>query len=159
MSVILKRLCPSCKKELLYSCTSALNLATRKNSKCIFCVKRGKPSTQRGIPFKWLYNHVKYISKHRNITNALTFDDFLEFTKINNCYYCGNKIIWNEHNFRSSNKNFYNGYNLDRKNNSIGYEKNNCVACCEICNYMKRMMSVEDFINHCKNIVNNQKNK
>ena len=28
-------------------------------------------------------------------------------------------------------------YNLDRKDNSIGYSKNNCVVCCSTCNYIK----------------------
>jgi len=153
MTTALKRLCSLCKKELFYSCTSALNLATRRNSKCDSCSKRGRPSSNKGVPFKGLYNHVVYISKNRNIGNSLTFGEFLEFTKIDKCHYCGNQVTWNAH--RHSGK-VYHGYNLDRKDNDDGYTKNNCVVCCDVCNYMKRTMPIEKFIQHCKDIVTHQ---
>jgi hypothetical protein len=45
----------------------------------------------------------------------------------------------------------YNG--IDRVNNSIGYEENNVVACCKICNTMKSTLSQEKFFRHIKRIV------
>jgi hypothetical protein len=59
----------------------------------------------------------------------LSFEEFLEFTKIKNCHYCDNSIVWDEHN----------GWriNLDRKNNTLPYTKENCVVCCKLCNYSK----------------------
>lgn len=39
---------------------------------------------------------------------------------------------------------------IDRKDSEIGYIYTNCVPCCSICNYMKRQLSIEQFINHCK---------
>ena len=154
MVTTLKRPCPSCKKELFYSCTSALNLAVRRNSKCSSCSKHGRISSNKGIPFKGLYNHVVYISKNRKIENSLTFNEFLDFTKQNACYYCGNPVTWTAH---RHNRSDYYGYNLDRKDNNLGYTKENCVVCCETCNYMKRMMTVESFIQHCEKIATYQK--
>lgn len=153
MVTTLKRLCPSCNKELFYSCTSALNLAMRRNSKCDSCSKKGRISSNRGKPFKWIYNHVVFVSKNKNIENSLTFTDFLEFTKVNKCHYCGSQITWTPH--RHS-REMYHGYNLDRKDNGEGYTKDNCVVCCETCNYMKHVMPAEQFIQHCKNVATHQ---
>lgn len=44
----------------------------------------------------------------------------------------------------------YNG--IDRVNNDIGYLIENCVSCCKVCNFMKRSMSKNDFINHVNKI-------
>ena len=83
----------------------------------------------------------------------MTFSEFLEFTKIDKCHYCGNQITWTSH---RHNREIYHGYNLDRKDNDDGYTKDNCVVCCEVCNYMKRMMTVEKFIQHCEDVVTHQ---
>jgi hypothetical protein len=44
----------------------------------------------------------------------------------------------------------YNG--IDRKNNSLGYTTDNVVTCCAICNYAKRSLSLEAFLEHVKSI-------
>ena len=49
----------------------------------------------------------------------------------------------------------YNG--IDRKDNAIGYEYDNCVTCCGRCNIMKNKWSHDEFISHIKNIINNLK--
>jgi hypothetical protein len=41
---------------------------------------------------------------------------------------------------------------IDRVNNEVGYEISNCVPCCDLCNYMKRSMFVDDFVRHVKKI-------
>ena len=147
-----KRLCPTCGVDVFYTNRCAFNYAKRKNHKCSSCSKKGKPSHNRGKPFGALYYIIKYhASKYRNIECLLTYEEFIEFTKINECYYCGDNISWLA--YRNNRRG---GYNLDRKNNNEGYTKNNCVVCCELCNYMKRMETTEQFIQHCKNIVNHQ---
>jgi hypothetical protein len=147
------RLCPLCKKELTYSSSASLGLANRKNGKCSSCSKQGKISNNRGKPFGSLYYLIKFhASKYRNIECLLTYEDFLEFTKIDKCYYCGDKIIWNCY----QTKNGRGRSNLDRKNNTKGYSKDNCVVCCESCNYMKNTMPVDKFIQQCKNITEYQ---
>lgn len=41
---------------------------------------------------------------------------------------------------------------VDRKYNSIGYTKNNCVPCCEECNRFKMSMDINDFITKIEEI-------
>ena len=43
---------------------------------------------------------------------------------------------------------------IDRKDSAKGYTEDNITPCCTKCNLMKRHISVEDFINHCKLIAN-----
>ncbi len=45
----------------------------------------------------------------------------------------------------------YNG--IDRVKNEVGYEVENCVACCKTCNIMKQGLSKEDFLNHIKGVL------
>src|SRR5208337_525608 len=82
-------------------------------------------------PFLWLYNKVKYEAKKGHRTFTLTFAQFLKFTK-RDCFYCGAEITWRPHASRLGRN-----YNLDRKDNARGYEKNNCVTCCGRCNRAK----------------------
>ena len=152
--IINKRLCPTCGIEVFYTNRCAFNYAKRKNHKCSSCSKKGIPSHNRGKPFGSLYYIIKYHAlKHRHIGCSLTYEEFLEFTKINKCYYCGGDIKWHAYWVEGKRNNHY---NLDRKNNNLGYTKDNCVICCELCNYMKRMKTPYQFIQHCKNIVNHQ---
>lgn len=77
----------------------------------------------------------KYLKKQKRRKQKsfnLTFNEFLEFTKIKNCHYCNSPIKWVKH----TGKGCYR-YNLDRKDSSKGYSKQNCVVCCKRCNYMK----------------------
>lgn len=95
-------------------------------------------------PFKSLYNMFLNVNKHRkNIVRVdLTFDDFLGFTKIPTCYYCGEPVVWEP--YRKLGKS--NAYNLDRKNNKLGYTKDNCVVCCKGCNLLKSHFGVDEFL-------------
>ena len=64
----------------------------------------------------------------------LTYEEFLEFTSITMCHYCGSLILWLP---RKKYKKYTNSHHLDRKNNELGYTKNNCVVCCWECNRVK----------------------
>lgn len=98
----------------------------------------------RKKPYYHLFSLIKRkcrSSKYNGKTCSFTFQEFLKFTKIKKCHYCAGKVIWWEHN--SSGKNHQ--YNLDRKNNNIGYTKENCVVCCPRCNQMKKNLSYKEF--------------
>ena len=84
------------------------------------------------------YRDYKRGSKQRGIEFNLTMEQFKQFWQ-KPCYYCGDKII---------------NIALDRIDNSKGYEINNIVSCCVICNYMKRNFPLEIFLEHCKKVVN-----
>jgi len=92
-------------------------------------------------PYKWLLARIENTgSFHRKrgwkMINSITYSDILDFVKIKNCHYCSEEIIWYPHG-TCNGKQVSGAYNLDRKDNSIGYTKDNCVVCCAICNYFK----------------------
>jgi hypothetical protein len=90
------------------------------------CTKVGN----RIRPFESLYNIFLKESRH---PVALTYSQFVDFTKINECHYCEAPVEWAEfHTTKNGSK-----YNLDRKDNTQGYTKENCVVCCTRCNYAK----------------------
>ena len=53
------------------------------------------------------------------------------------CYYCGSEIET---------------VGIDRVDNKIGYEFDNCVPCCGLCNKMKNSYNSKKFVEHCKKI-------
>lgn len=81
-------------------------------------------------PFEALYNMLVSMAKNRTYVE-LTYEEYLTFTKHKKCRYCGALVVWvphyaNEH-----------GHHLDRKDNALGYSKENCVVCCARCNAAK----------------------
>jgi hypothetical protein len=81
-------------------------------------------------PFEGRYGFLRAMAKGR-CTVELTYEEYLAFTVHNECHYCGKPIQWNPHGFRGD------GHKLDRKDNSRGYSKDNCVVCCPRCNSAK----------------------
>ena len=79
-------------------------------------------------------------SKHRNIQFELTVDEYKSIAQ-NPCYYCGTV---NE-------KRGFNG--IDRVDNSLGYNMDNCVASCSMCNYMKGTLQRHHFLQRIEHIL------
>lgn len=86
----------------------------------------------RKRPFEALYN-----SLHRRADNkrleVLTYEEFLEFTTIQNCHYCGDGLVWAKYSLGRNGR----AANLDRKDSGQGYTKGNVVVCCIRCNKAK----------------------
>ena len=110
-----------------------------RNPRLVSC---GKCHVQRRLrPFEWLYNALCRAAKTRTKCGVeFSFDDFLQFTKIPTCHYCGIDLVWtayqskgNVHKSRPTCR-----YNLDRRNSKIGYLLENVVVCCPRCNMSKR---------------------
>ena len=89
-----------------------------------------------------------------NLTDELVFS-LLE----QNCHWCGappsnEKRLYQRRRERrlgvQPKTYLYNG--IDRVDNARGYEPDNVVACCAICNWMKRHLSVDTFIKHVERI-------
>lgn len=80
-----------------------------------------------------LFSVYKTKAKDRNHSFSLNISEFKEITS-KNCIYCGDiprhYSLTNEHS-----RYLYNG--IDRMDNKIGYELNNVVPCCVLCNYAK----------------------
>lgn len=82
-------------------------------------------------PYEYIYNRLVR-NNDKNIP-IMTYEEFIEFTEINNCHYCKKEVKWDKHSYKCKNKR----YNLDRKDNSTGYIKSNCCVCCWECNQIK----------------------
>ena len=78
-------------------------------------------------------------AKNRNLPFKLTYEEFLTFWQ-KPCYYCGDKIIT---------------VGLDRVDNDLGYQLDNLVPCCILCNRFKRRTIQGFFIEHCMKIAKN----
>lgn len=83
-------------------------------------------------PYFWLLGKLP-----KDKPSTLTYADLLEFVKIKNCHYCSDAVEWNPHTISRKGKRVKGKYNLDRKDNALGYSKENCVVCCSACNYLK----------------------
>lgn len=90
-------------------------------------------STFRKRPFEALYNRLLRVAKESR-KRALSYKEFLEFTKTYECHYCGDKVFWTKHfsTVRGPSR-----YNLDRKDNTKDYRAKNLVVCCRLCNFTK----------------------
>ncbi len=84
----------------------------------------------------------KGVAKQRNIPWEITDHIFFALTKAD-CYYCGSKPSNEKKTGYKTGSYIYNG--IDRKDNSLGYENYNVVACCKRCNVAKNDMSITEF--------------
>lgn len=94
---------------------------------------RGCRNCLRLRPFESLYNIFQKKARNRDKEIKLTYEEFLKFTNISECHYCGGAIFWAAHHTVK----FGRKYNLDRKDNSGGYTKDNLLVCCYRCNRIK----------------------
>jgi len=101
------------------------------------------------------FRHYQGAAKKRNKEWNLTFEEFKTIVS-QDCHYCGMppKMIQflysNLKSINEHNKFVRNG--IDRVDNSVGYIRENVVACCKECNFAKKDMSVESFIAMAKRI-------
>jgi len=113
--------------------------------------KRRKPESV----YRYVYEQYQSSAKVRNIDFNLSKEEHLEIIK-KNCYYCGlEPELKQPHRGKGKYVGIpvpYNG--IDRIDSSKGYEKENCVPCCQKCNYMKSDMDISSFTNHIVKIAN-----
>lgn len=84
------------------------------------------------------YKYLQSGAKSRKIELDLT-EDQARLLYQAPCTYCGGNTV---------------GLNLDRVDSNKGYTYTNVVPCCKICNYMKHVLSKEEFLSHILKIVN-----
>lgn len=105
--------------------------------------------------FNRLYSNYQRRAKERNLIWNIGQEEFLELTS-RECFYCGLKPSQIIHRTK---KNKYNGsytYNgIDRVNNALGYEPNNCVPCCKACNWHKGPTELTTLIEWVTNVYHN----
>lgn len=98
-------------------------------------------------PYEAVYNQLTYTATTKGHSVSLTYEEYLKFTEIHTCHYCGSHIEWLRFTTRDAK-----GYSIDRKDNAIGYTFDNCVPCCYICNKMKGKMDYYEFMEQCQKI-------
>ena len=81
--------------------------------------------------------------------------DFFKEVSSKNCFYCNKPPSdFFKRDLRSG-KFIYNG--VDRVDNNRGYEYDNCVSCCRVCNRAKGDLSIEDWMDYLRNLTNFRK--
>lgn len=96
--------------------------------KCRLEAKRYSQTT-KGILKSYRAN-----AKKRGLSIEITLVDFGKMLN-KKCFYCGDYAR-----------------GLDRKDNTIGYISGNLLTCCGLCNWMKRDLTIDDFLNHIRKI-------
>jgi hypothetical protein len=95
-----------------------------------------------------VFRTYKRSAEIKNLLFEMTQEEFFKLIQ-SNCTYCGSLP---RRNFIDADKKvrnpitgfFYNG--VDRIDNSKGYTMDNCAPCCFICNYSKRGMNVDEWL-------------
>src|SRR5271166_2590785 len=82
-------------------------------------------------PYESLYHLFLRAAKTTSHTVGLSYEEFLQFTKQTTCHYCNGLVTFEMYSPKGAR------YNLDRKDNNLGYSKENCVVCCWMCNNAK----------------------
>lgn len=85
------------------------------------------------------YEIYKHSARIKNLEFNLSFEQFMTLWR-KPCSYCQEEI---------------DSIGIDRFDNEIGYILSNIISCCKTCNYMKRELSFEVFLDKCKKISNN----
>lgn len=151
-----KCLC-DCGKEVIVSSDS---LISEKTKSC-GCYRKEQTRLINSLPngeasFNNLYNSYIKCANERNLSFNILKDKFKELTQ-QNCFYCNCKPYKVYNRKHKNGLYLYNG--LDRVDNTKGYEIDNVVPCCSVCNVMKKAYTQEFFLNHVNKIHDNLSNK
>lgn len=105
--------------------------------------QRGKYN--RGSLIVRKVNGIINSARKRKLDFTISKDVAADFL-IKPCFYCQKQSIITGHKECSG---------IDRVDNNLGYVEGNCVPCCFYCNSCKNSRSLNDFIEHVKNMYNN----
>lgn len=117
-------LCRCGKKKILTT------YAVKKVQGCKMCSYKGERPYRRKRPYEYMYNTFVNRAKY---PVKITYEQYVNLTKQKKCNYCSSEIRWNEYRTKGASS----ASNLDRKDNSRGYDIDNVVVCCGRCNYAK----------------------
>jgi len=119
-------LCAFCKKEIRRSAFELLRNAHR-TPLCLDCAAKSRPVKLQSFESAW--NQLRKRAKTLNVPFKLSLSELVETLGSQpRCHYCHVSLRIDPRSPVS---------HLDRKNNALGYTKDNCVACCWDCNRIK----------------------
>lgn len=132
-----RSMCKKCYNEnrKIYRSNLPLNIKMERN-------KKEYIKTKHTIPRR--FSGYKYEAKRKGLTFEMPKEKFAKITS-QHCYYCGK---------------FTTGTNftgIDRICSNKGYIPGNIRPCCEMCNMAKLNYTTNEYLNHCKDVVNYQK--
>lgn len=131
-------------------CGSSLTNGDSTSCSC-YRIEFRRLNPERGYrlrPYEAAFHALQRSCAARRIVCELTYEQFLKYSKVYFCFYCGEEINWYRFNAAKNGQR----YNLDRKESDLPYSKSNCVVCCKTCNYMKSSMSYKKFLRHVQKI-------
>lgn len=103
--------------------------------------------TSISMAIREYYNRYKKDAKRHERLFELSIAEFHSIIRLP-CTYCNDKSI--KHITRTDGKKWLIKANgIDRVDNTLDYILTNCVPCCDICNYAKRDMQAQMYIDHC----------
>lgn len=103
------------------------------------------PDLARSYPGLYdVFRDYEQAARRNGRTFALSIDQVGEITA-KNCFYCGCKPDREIKKFRDKSVVLYTYNGIDRKDNSRGYEIDNCLPCCFQCNKSKSSLEYEDW--------------
>lgn len=105
--------------------------------------------------FEYVFKTYKRSAERNKREFDLSEDDVRRITSCN-CFYCNlppSNLKDGYQGIKYKNS-FYLWNGIDRIDSTKGYNIDNCVACCSVCNIAKRNMPLNDFINWVKRISN-----
>lgn len=93
-----------------------------------------------------MYTRLKANARQRGLMVELTYADFRSFTSVELCHYCEAIIEWQPF-YAKQGEAGHQKYFLDRKDNTLGYAKDNLVVCCTSCNMVRgSRFTYEEFL-------------
>ena len=102
--------------------------------------KKHLEARETDVVYRWRV--FKEQAKRRGIQVSISFDEYRSIVRTA-CWYCGGFT--------------YHGYSgVDRVQNAGTYQKDNIVASCKTCNFMKGSLSVKKFLGKIKDITREQ---
>lgn len=129
-----------CGKEIT---TSELNLRGGKSKSCgCSLVERKIEANKLTSPINAKFDRVKRDAKTRKINFSLSKEQFKELI-LQNCFYCG--IEPNVEIFSQSRGASLLAHGVDRIDSNKGYEPDNTVSCCVVCNRAKNTQTQKQF--------------
>jgi hypothetical protein len=125
--------------------------------RCADCKRLAR--IQPYIGERYVFKRIKWDAKKAGRPFNLSFEWFKEVIQ-KPCHYCNRSRV-NKVSVASKKPGEfllvdfrYNG--LDRVDNTLGYEEDNCVPCCVVCNRAKNSMPYDEFMDYVQSLVNYQ---